>query len=94
VILKDGSTINLSEMSLKMTQFIIDSDLKSNFSIIKNKQIIQEEALQWWWIAVPVIVVILIGVLGGVFIYMHRRNSVQAELAKKKIQDSIDEAEK
>jgi uncharacterized membrane protein len=50
--------------------------------------------LQWWWIAVPVIVVILIGVLAGVFIYMHRRNSIQAVLALKTIEDQIADAEK
>ena len=66
---------------------MLASDLTSNFSIVKNKQEVKAEPLQWWWIAVPVAVAILIGVLAGVFIYMHRRNSVQAALELKKIED-------
>ena len=50
--------------------------------------------MQWWWIAVPVVVAILISVLAGVFIYMHRRNSVQAALELKAIEDQLADAEK
>ena len=72
IILADGSSVTLSSVSLELSSFIEPEDLAVNFSIVKTKpreEVKIESGVVWWYIALPVLVVVLVVVAMGIVFY-------------------------